>query len=724
MAGNGFASEVSGFAFLLLAVAMAAPCVGAPTAADLRCEWRVNNEAVGDICPELYWEAEGQRACQVLVATSQDKLAPGRTDAWDSEKVESRLPIIEYAGEALANETQYFWKVRLWGEDDEAGPWSEVQRFTTKFEPLPSLRPHMRYFVNFGGSDYELLAERYDASFRPQPNEIRPEYLGLCYSLMATMVIPSTKYDDLAAWCAEQGLGDEPPEEMWCHFRTDREVTLHVGAERASNPREKRLIPGWDPANDRNGDGKVDDDEFANLANPEAHAREMKQARIPIYFWGPPRDDHVMRIGHPDYQRFLAEKYMTERLAGGYDGFFVDTTPSDVPGAGRSADVLEYPRGPGDEDAWMRDMQMAMAKVKIALPDSVLTANGWSANPFVLDGMESEGWFSITRSGSGFEARLKTAAALDARGKLQLLQYNPIFEPERSEFGPKVPISLERDAMFGLATYYLVAGDFTYYGYGRHPYAKCLTWYNPAAEFDIGEPIGAYEKTVITGSEEDVGENLLANGDFELDEDGDGLPDGWEVTLPLVFDEQVVKSGRRSVRIDSDSVQINNFSKYWVTLKPDTAYTLTGWMKTENLEGGQGAQVYVYDFEGAQTGGISIVMHGTNDWTRVSQSFRTGEDAEGRVNFRVYGSTGTAWFDDFRLVEGVSSEVVLYTRWFFNALVLVRPSMPAAGWGDETAFDYDLEDAYRPLQPDGTLGEPTQKISLRLGEAAILIPAQ
>jgi len=571
----------------LVLVAMGAPCAAALTASDLRCEWRVNNKAVRDICPEFYWEAEGQRACQVLVTTSEDKLAPGQADAWDSSKVESRLPIVEYAGEPLANEMTYYWQVCLWGEDDEPGPWSEVQRFTTKFEPLPSLRPHMRYFLQFGGGfDPELLASRYDLNWgTPAAKEFRPDYVALHGCLMATMVVPSGKHDALAAWCIQQGLSDERAvEEMFCHFRTDHQVTLHVGAERAANPLETRLIPGWDPANDRNGDSEVDDEEFANLANPDAHAREMKQARIPIYYWGPPRDDYVMNIGHPDYQRFLAERYMAAQLEGGYDGFWVDTTPARVPGLWRAArsaggkqDVLEYPRGPGEEDAWMRDMQMALAQVKIALPDSLLTANGWIANPFVLDAREGEGWLNVTKSGRGFEAALEGAVRLDKRGKIQFLQYNPIFEPERCEFGPKVPISLDRDAIFGLAAYYLVVGDYTYYGYGKHPYGQALTWYNLAADFDIGRPAGPYEKIVLA-----------------------------QPTAP----------------------------------------------------------------------------------------------------------------------EGEQLDKVLYVRRFSNALVVVRPSQPALGWGDDTAIQYDLDGRHRPLLADGTLGNPVQQVSLRLGEAAILIPAR
>lgn len=715
-----------GAELMLLAVSLAtvsSTALAAPSPTGLRCEWRRDNPAVRDSHPEMLWETDAQRAWQVQVAASEADLVAEGELVWDSGRVESPLPIAEYAGQALRDGQTYYWRVRLWGEGPEPGEWSGMARFTVDHEPLPALREHIRTFVNFGSDDAEMLAERYDVSFRPTPNEIRPQYIGLRYSLMATMVIPSEKHDDLASWCVAEGLSEEGvPEEMFCHFREDTEITLHVGAERAENPRETRTVPGWDPANDRNGDGVVDEAEAADLANPGANARRMSQARVPIYYWGPPRDDFVMNIGHPGYQRYLAERYMPARLEGGYDGFFVDTITADVPGPGRSGPILEYPRGPDEEEAWLRDMQMALARVKIALPDSVLVANGWSAEPFVIDGAESEGWLNITHPASALEARLRRAVEVDARGKIQLLQFNPIYVEGRSEFGHKVPIELERDAIFGLAAYYLCAGDRTYYGYGRHPYGEATSWYFPAIEYDVGEPLGPYESVVADVGEEVEGENLLPNGDFERDRDGDGLPDGWQTAQPLAFDEEVVHSGSRSVRIDSDDVTINNINKGYVSLKPHTAYTLSGWMKTEAIEGGQGAQLYVYEFDEAHGAGIGIVMHGTHDWTRVQQVFRTGQDADGRVTFRVYASTGTAWFDDLRLVEGAHAQEIILRRRFSNALVLVRPAMPALGWGGDTAIDYPLGDPHRPLQADGTLGEPVSAARLRLGEAAILIP--
>jgi len=69
----------------------------------------------------------------------------------------------------------------------------------------------------------------------------------------------------------------------------------------------------------------------------------------------------------------------------------------------------------------------------------------------------------------------------------------------------------------------------------------------------------------------------------------------------------------------------------------------------------------------------------------------------------------------------------IYQRAYDNALVLYKPLSYARGSrtktsnGDETATKHELPEAYRPLSADGTLGEPTNKISLRNGEGAILV---
>ena len=151
--------------------------------------------------------------------------------------------------------------------------------------------PHIRTFVNFG-SRPDLIAQRFDLTFRSEAKRFNPRIIALRYALLATLVVPSEKASMLENFCVQSTLTATGVDEaMFLHFREDRDVTLHAGAERASNPLIKRSVPGWDPANDRNGDGAVDDDEFARLVSPRAHARKRSEARVPIYYWGPPADD-------------------------------------------------------------------------------------------------------------------------------------------------------------------------------------------------------------------------------------------------------------------------------------------------------------------------------------------------------------------------------------------------------------------------------------------------
>jgi len=250
----------------------------------------------------------------------------------------------------------YHWTVRVWDAQRQPLPPAATQTFRLNVQPMPHHLPTIRTFINFAGNA-QFARDWLDLSFRKEAKELRDGVLATQYGLICTLVVPHPttgrpldgKAAALADYCVSTGLTKEGIlEEMFCHFAADTKVTLHVGAERAANPRETRLCPGWDPANDRNGDGRIDDGEAADLANPKATAREPRQARIPIYFWGPPRDDFVINIGHPAYQEFMSAVW-AERLCEGYDGIYFDTVPTDVAGAGRGAAVLEYPRRGEDQ---------------------------------------------------------------------------------------------------------------------------------------------------------------------------------------------------------------------------------------------------------------------------------------------------------------------------------------------------------------------------------------
>jgi hypothetical protein len=71
----------------------------------------------------------------------------------------------------------------------------------------------------------------------------------------------------------------------------------------------------------------------------------------------------------------------------------------------------------------------------------------------------------------------------------------------------------------------------------------------------------------------------------------------------------------------------------------------------------------------------------------------------------------------------------VYRRRYEKALVVYKPLSHKSGdWktlaalGPETATRHDLDGTYRPLNADGTLGDPVSSVALRNGEGAILIP--
>ena len=584
------------------------------------------------------------------------------------------------------------------------------QRFALKTGPMPHVLPTARTFVNFAGEP-GWAKDKIDMCFRKDAKTGRPDILATRYALICTMVIPSEKADALRQFCAERRV---PFEDCFCHFAQDTEVTLHVGAESAKNPREKRICLGWDPRNDRNGDGAVDDAESTNLINPRATARERKSARIPIYFWGPPRDDYVMNVGNPPYQEFMATVHAPE-MTEDFDGLYFDTVPADVPGAGRGNIVVEYPRPPDDPHQWLRDVQTLFAKIKLAMPDKLITGNGWSADPMVIDGFQSENWLDITAPCDRWRHTIERARACDRRGKIQMLQYNPVHDDRLAEFGKKVPgVSRERDRLFGLASYYMAHGDFTYFGFGSHPYAHVTELWFDAIGADLGRPEGEFR--VFSKTERStVGDtsSRFPNGGFE------GAGD-WRFVKPVMRDPSIKHGGGFSALIESDSAAINNINCQHVKLKPRTTYTLAAWIRTEGVVGSPGAQVYPYEFDGASGATIQITVMGTTGWTQYRHVFQTGDDGDGRINFRMYGAIGKAWFDDVTLVEGASYADTVFARPYSRGLVLVKPPGDAS-FGDETAQRIALPERLMPLNADGSRGRATSELHLRNGEAAILL---
>ena len=104
---------------LLLAYSLAALPAGAAVLGDLRCENRTDPLGVQDAHPRLSWTFVGgggvQKAYQILVATTPEKLNSGDADLWDSGRVASdQTAGVRYAGRPLESRRKCYWKVRAW----------------------------------------------------------------------------------------------------------------------------------------------------------------------------------------------------------------------------------------------------------------------------------------------------------------------------------------------------------------------------------------------------------------------------------------------------------------------------------------------------------------------------------------------------------------------------------------------------------------------------------
>ena len=100
-----------------------------------KCEYLVNPLGIDVRAPRLGWKISAskpvfnqkQKAYQILVATSIQKLTESAADLWNSGKVISdQNAQIVYAGKELVSGQKCYWAVRIWNSDDRVTPWSEV----------------------------------------------------------------------------------------------------------------------------------------------------------------------------------------------------------------------------------------------------------------------------------------------------------------------------------------------------------------------------------------------------------------------------------------------------------------------------------------------------------------------------------------------------------------------------------------------------------------------
>ena len=140
---------------------------------------------VFDLEPEFGWTvplgSKFQSAYQILVASDKGNIDNNNGDIWDSGQVRSSASTnVIYGGNPLEIGKTYYWKVRIWEEENRLVEYSEVQKFTTgksdsyiistenkfvtsKIKPVKFENKGDFYFIDFGKAAFATMDFNYTA---------------------------------------------------------------------------------------------------------------------------------------------------------------------------------------------------------------------------------------------------------------------------------------------------------------------------------------------------------------------------------------------------------------------------------------------------------------------------------------------------------------------------------------------------------------------------------
>ena len=127
--------------FAILITILLAACTGKTDSSlhisKIKCNG-IENPAGTDKIPGFSWiltsEERGQEqtAYQVIVSSGEKYATKGKGDFWDSGKIYSgEKAWIKYSGRDLEPGQEYFWRIRVWDNKDNASEWSSTGSFIT-----------------------------------------------------------------------------------------------------------------------------------------------------------------------------------------------------------------------------------------------------------------------------------------------------------------------------------------------------------------------------------------------------------------------------------------------------------------------------------------------------------------------------------------------------------------------------------------------------------------
>lgn len=104
----------------------------------LLCNQTKNPIVINTLVPKFSWQLisesrnQTQSSYRIIVADNLDEIHNSSGNVWDSEKVNSDKSIfVHFKGIELRSANKYYWKVKIWNQEDIETEWSEIGTFQT-----------------------------------------------------------------------------------------------------------------------------------------------------------------------------------------------------------------------------------------------------------------------------------------------------------------------------------------------------------------------------------------------------------------------------------------------------------------------------------------------------------------------------------------------------------------------------------------------------------------
>jgi hypothetical protein len=228
-------------------------------------------------------------------------------------------------------------------------------------------------------------------------------------------------------------------------------------------------------------------------------------------------------------------------------------------------------------------------------------------------------------------------------------------------------------------------GAIQFFVQAREPVPAIAVWKRiagHAASFPVSDAFPLLEMLIGTGHADDAetvwsqalqaggatakaafGGSLIWNGGFEQEPLNGGFD--WRVGpiggAEMALDEQIVHSGRRSLRVDFDGTANVDFQNVWqyVAVQPGTRYRFSAFFRTRDLTTDSGMHFEIRDISSpGNPAHFTSNLVRTQSWTEANAEFVTGAETKflqivlRRTPSDKQGNKirGTAWVDDVALL--------------------------------------------------------------------------